>query len=107
MPLAAQGHRFSSLAEVMAKANEEKSGDRLAGLAAADARERVAAKTGLAGVPLGTLAGGARRPRRLLDRRRAAGTPARRSPGRLGGASPRVAAGDGGGRREADVEPRP
>jgi ethanolamine ammonia-lyase large subunit len=35
MPLAAQGYTFASLAEVMAKANEEKSGDRLAGLAAA------------------------------------------------------------------------
>ena len=38
MALAAHGHAFASLAEVMAKANEEKSGDRLAGLAAADAR---------------------------------------------------------------------
>jgi ethanolamine ammonia-lyase large subunit len=56
MPLAAQGYTFASLAEVMAKANEEKSGDRLAGLAAADARERVAAKTVLAGVPLRTFA---------------------------------------------------
>src|SRR5262249_25516083 len=54
MRLAAQGHTFASLAEVMAKANEEKSGDRLAGLAAADARERVAAKTALADVPLRT-----------------------------------------------------
>ena len=52
MRLSAHGHAFGSLAEVMAKANEEKSGDRLAGLAAADARERVAAKTALAGVPL-------------------------------------------------------
>jgi ethanolamine ammonia-lyase large subunit len=56
MALAAQGYTFASLAEVMAKANEEKSGDRLAGLAAADARERVAAKTVLAGVPLRTFA---------------------------------------------------
>jgi ethanolamine ammonia-lyase large subunit len=54
MPLRAQGHAFASLAEVMAKANEEKSGDRLAGLAAGDARERVAAKTALADVPLRT-----------------------------------------------------
>src|SRR5262245_30105303 len=52
MPFVAQGHRFSSLAEVMAKANEEKSGDRLAGLAAADARERAAAKVALAEVQL-------------------------------------------------------
>src|SRR4051812_42139787 len=50
MAFAAHGHAFGSLAEVMAKANEEKSGDRLAGLAAADASERVAAKTALADV---------------------------------------------------------
>src|SRR5262245_34602634 len=54
MRLAAHGHAFGSLAEVMAKANEEKSGDRLAGLAAADARERVAAKAVLADLPLRT-----------------------------------------------------
>ena len=36
-------YEFKSLREVMAKANEEKSGDHLAGIAAADARERVAA----------------------------------------------------------------
>jgi ethanolamine ammonia-lyase large subunit len=54
MPLAADGHVFTSLAEVMAKANEEKSGDRLAGIAARDARERVAAKRVLAGVTLRT-----------------------------------------------------
>src|SRR5262249_7610977 len=54
MRLAAPGHSFASLAEVMAKANEEKSGDRLAGVAAADARERVAAKTVLAELPLRT-----------------------------------------------------
>jgi ethanolamine ammonia-lyase large subunit len=54
MRLAAHGHTFGSLGEVMAKANEEKSGDRLAGLAAADARERVAAKAALAGLPLRT-----------------------------------------------------
>jgi ethanolamine ammonia-lyase large subunit len=46
------GHSFASLAEVMAKANEEKSGDQLAGLAAADAEERVAARTALADVRL-------------------------------------------------------
>ena len=39
----------------MAKANEEKSGDRLAGIAAEDARERVAAKAVLAQVTLGDL----------------------------------------------------
>ncbi len=52
MRLAAHGYDFATLAEVMAKANEEKSGDRLAGLAAADARERVAAKAALAEVSL-------------------------------------------------------
>lgn len=48
-------YAFSSLKEVMAKANEEKSGDLLAGIAAADARERVAAKAVLAQVTLGDL----------------------------------------------------
>ncbi|KQO17789.1 ethanolamine ammonia-lyase subunit EutB [Paenibacillus sp. Leaf72] len=37
-------YSFHHLKEVLAKANEEKSGDRLAGIAAADAAERVAAK---------------------------------------------------------------
>ena len=41
-------YQFSSLREVMAKANEEKSGDRLAGIAAENAAERVAAKAVLA-----------------------------------------------------------
>ena len=36
--------RFADLREVFAKANEEKSGDQLAGLAARSERERVAAK---------------------------------------------------------------
>lgn len=52
MRLAAHGCTFASLAEVMAKANEEKSGDRLAGIAAAGAEERIAAKTVLADVAL-------------------------------------------------------
>lgn len=52
MALSAAGYAFASLAEVMAKANEEKSGDRLAGIAAADARERVAARSALADVRL-------------------------------------------------------
>ena len=43
MPRGAHGHTFASLAEVMAKANEPKSGDELAGIAAADGAERVAA----------------------------------------------------------------
>jgi len=40
--------RFSDLRELLAKANEEKSGDQLAGIAAASERERVAAKSALA-----------------------------------------------------------
>jgi ethanolamine ammonia-lyase large subunit len=46
---------FADLREVFAKANEEKSGDRLAGLAARSERERVAAKVVLADVPLGEI----------------------------------------------------
>jgi ethanolamine ammonia-lyase large subunit len=46
---------FADLREVLARANEEKSGDRLAGLAARSERERVAAKIVLADVPLGDL----------------------------------------------------
>lgn len=43
---------FSDLCELFAKANEEKSGDQLAGLAARSERERVAAKRKLADVTL-------------------------------------------------------
>src|SRR5271154_6580742 len=43
---------FSDLRELFAKANEEKSGDRLAGIAAASERERAAAKRRLADLPL-------------------------------------------------------
>ncbi|MBY0523917.1 MAG: ethanolamine ammonia-lyase subunit EutB [Gemmataceae bacterium] len=43
---------FADLRELFARANEEKSGDRLAGLAARTERERVAAKLALADVPL-------------------------------------------------------
>ena len=43
---------FSSLNEVFAKANEEKSGDRLAGIAARSEQERIAAKCTLADLPL-------------------------------------------------------
>src|SRR5207244_4883501 len=46
---------FADLREVFAKANEEKSGDQLAGVAAASERERVAAKMVLADVPLGDI----------------------------------------------------
>ncbi len=44
--------RFSDLRELLAKANEEKSGDQLAGVAAVSERERVAAKNALADLPL-------------------------------------------------------
>lgn len=43
---------FADLREVFAKANEEKSGDRLAQIAARSERERVAAKSVLADIPL-------------------------------------------------------
>src|SRR6516225_5300697 len=46
---------FADLRELFAKANEEKSGDRLAGLAARTERERVAAKLALADVTLGEI----------------------------------------------------
>lgn len=45
-------YQFGSLREVMAKANEEKSGDQLAGIAAESAEERVAAKIVLSEVTL-------------------------------------------------------
>lgn len=50
-----QRYRFADLRELLAKANEDKSGDQLAGLAAGSAAERVAAKTALADVRLGDL----------------------------------------------------
>src|SRR6202521_3440409 len=43
---------FADLREIFAKANEEKSGDQLAGLAARSERERVAAKRQLADLTL-------------------------------------------------------
>ena len=46
---------FSDLRELFAKANEEKSGDHLAGIAARSERERVAAKLVLADLPLGEI----------------------------------------------------
>lgn len=45
-------YEFKSLREVMAKANEEKSGDKLAGIAAESAEERVAAKVVLSHITL-------------------------------------------------------
>ena len=48
-------YAFASLKEVLSKANEEKTGDKLAGLAAEDARERIAAKVVLSAVTLADL----------------------------------------------------
>ncbi|MEG0641448.1 ethanolamine ammonia-lyase subunit EutB [Clostridium sp.] len=45
-------YEFKSLYDVMAKANEEKSGDKLAGLSAESSEERVAAKVVLASITL-------------------------------------------------------
>ena len=48
-------YEFCSVKEVLAKANEEKSGDTLAGIAAADAAERIAAKVVLADLTVSDL----------------------------------------------------
>jgi ethanolamine ammonia-lyase large subunit len=48
---------FQDLRDLFAKANEEKSGDQLAGLAASSERERVAAKCKLADLPLSEIVG--------------------------------------------------
>jgi len=45
-------YEFKSLMDVMAKANEEKSGDSLAGIAAESAEQRVAAKVVLSNITL-------------------------------------------------------
>ena len=47
-----QHFHFADFRELFAKANEEKSGDQLAGIAASSERERVAAKCALADLPL-------------------------------------------------------
>lgn len=47
-----EGFHFRDLRDLFAKANEEKSGDQLAGLAARSEQERVAAKYALADLPL-------------------------------------------------------
>ena len=52
--LGVERFRFDSLARLLAAASPERSGDRLAGLAAAGAQERVAARWALAEVPLAT-----------------------------------------------------
>jgi ethanolamine ammonia-lyase large subunit len=48
----AQSFQFRDLTDLFAKANEEKSGDQLAGVAARSEKERVAAKFALADLPL-------------------------------------------------------
>ena len=53
--LAGQTYSFRSVKEVLAKANEEKSGDKLAGIAAETAQERVAAKVVLSQLQLSDL----------------------------------------------------
>jgi ethanolamine ammonia-lyase large subunit len=50
--LRGKNYTFQSLKEVFAKANEEKSGDQLAGIAAFDMSERIAAKYVLAGLTM-------------------------------------------------------
>lgn len=50
-----RSYEFKSVLEVMGKANEEKSGDQLAGVAAESAEERVAAKVVLANLKLSDL----------------------------------------------------
>ncbi|MDQ0862030.1 ethanolamine ammonia-lyase subunit EutB [Bacillus sp. V2I10] len=50
--LGGEVYHFTDLKEVFAKANEEKSGDRLAGLAAETVQERIAAKTVLSDITL-------------------------------------------------------
>ena len=48
-------YQFNTINEVLGKANEEKSGDKLAGLAAESAEERIAAKVVLSNLTLGDL----------------------------------------------------
>ncbi len=50
--LLGETYEFRSVKEVLAKANEEKTGDKLAGLAAENARERIAAKVVLSALTL-------------------------------------------------------
>ncbi|WP_027623198.1 ethanolamine ammonia-lyase subunit EutB [Clostridium lundense] len=50
-----QSYQFKSIKEVLAKANEEKSGDKLAGICAASVQERIAAKVVLSNLTLGDL----------------------------------------------------
>lgn len=52
----AERFHFSGLREILAKANEQKSGDELAGISARSEQERVAAKCALADIPLADIA---------------------------------------------------
>jgi ethanolamine ammonia-lyase large subunit len=52
IPLFGTTYQFKDLKEIFAKANEEKSGDQLAGIAAQNAKERMAAKLVLADLTL-------------------------------------------------------
>src|SRR6266851_2366266 len=49
------GYRFKSVRELLARANEARSGDELAGLSARSEQERIAAKTVLADLTLNDL----------------------------------------------------
>ena len=53
--LSGKTYAFRDIKEVLAKANEEKTGDKLAGLAAESAQERIAAKVVLSALTLGDL----------------------------------------------------
>ena len=53
--LSGKTYAFRDIKEVLAKANEEKTGDKLAGLAAETAQERIAAKVVLSALTLGDL----------------------------------------------------
>jgi ethanolamine ammonia-lyase large subunit len=50
--LGGERHRFADLRELMARASPERSGDQLAGIAAASAQQRIAAREALADLPL-------------------------------------------------------
>src|SRR5271170_7475954 len=53
--LLGKSYRFRSVRELLARANEERSGDELAGIAARSEQERIAAKTVLADLRLNDL----------------------------------------------------
>ena len=57
----ATSYVFDDLRDLMAKATPPRSGDRLAGIAAASAEQMIAARMALADVPLQTFPAGGRR----------------------------------------------